>query len=432
MTTKINSLQIENVKRVKAVALEPTASGLTVIGGKNGQGKTSVLDAIAWTLGGAKFEPTSPHRADAMNPASTKLTLSNGIVVERRGKNGTLHVTDPAGLKAGQQLLDSFVSQFALDLPKFLDAPTKDKAQILLRILGIGDQLAKLDLDEKRIYNERHAIGQIADSKAKHAAELPEYPDAPAELVSMSELIRQQQDILARNGANQQLRQRSQQLGAEHARLVRLVDDIRDKLAKAEADLERCTADLAIAAKSVEEIQDESTAELEASIANVESINSQVAANQAKAAATDEAETYKSQYDAKSEEIEAVRAARLALLEGANLPLPELSIVDGELCYRGQRWDCMSHSEQLRVAVAIVRRLNPECGFVLLDKLESMDVETLNEFGAWLESEGLQVIATRVSTGEECTIIIEDGLPQGQTFLEVKTGIVPDGKWGEF
>ena len=69
----------------------------------------------------------------------------------------------------------------------------------------------------------------------------------------------------------------------------------------------------------------------------------------------------------------------------------------------------MSGSEQLRVAAAIVRCLNPECGFVLLDKLEQMDLQTLADFGKWLEAEGLQAIATRVSTGDECSIIIEDG-----------------------
>ena len=69
----------------------------------------------------------------------------------------------------------------------------------------------------------------------------------------------------------------------------------------------------------------------------------------------------------------------------------------------------MSSAEQLKVSAAIVRRLNPECGFVLLDKLEQMDVNTMKEFGEWLEHEGLQAIATRVSTGDECSIIIEDG-----------------------
>ena len=69
----------------------------------------------------------------------------------------------------------------------------------------------------------------------------------------------------------------------------------------------------------------------------------------------------------------------------------------------------MSGSEQLRVATAIVRRLKPECGFVLVDGMEQMDAQTLAAFGAWAEGEGLQVIGTRVSTGDECTIVIEDG-----------------------
>ena len=56
-----------------------------------------------------------------------------------------------------------------------------------------------------------------------------------------------------------------------------------------------------------------------------------------------------------------------------------------------------------------MRKLKPECGFVLIDKLEQMDQLTLQEFGAWLEQEGLQAIATRVSTGDECSILIEDG-----------------------
>jgi len=79
----------------------------------------------------------------------------------------------------------------------------------------------------------------------------------------------------------------------------------------------------------------------------------------------------------------------------------------------------MSSSEQLKVATAIVRKLNPDCGFVLVDKLEQMDAQTMREFGAWLEAEGLQVIATRVtSAGEDCTILIEDGavVAQSQDF----------------
>ena len=101
---KISKLEIENVKRVKAVSLEPTQNGLTVIGGRNNQGKTSVLDSIAWALGGDKFKPTSARRDGSVVPPFLHVEMDNGLVVERKGENSSLKVIDPAGRKGGQQL----------------------------------------------------------------------------------------------------------------------------------------------------------------------------------------------------------------------------------------------------------------------------------------------------------------------------------------
>ena len=126
MAVHINALEIENVKRVQAVALEPAPSGLTVIGGRNNQGKTSVLDAIAWALGGDRYRPDNYARTGASAPPRLKVTLSNGIIVERKGKHADLKVTDPTGQRAGQRLLDSFVEELALNLPKFMAASDKE------------------------------------------------------------------------------------------------------------------------------------------------------------------------------------------------------------------------------------------------------------------------------------------------------------------
>lgn len=81
--TYINQLEIENTKRVRAVMMTPAETGLTVIGGRNNQGKTSVLDAIAWALGGERFRPENAERDGANFPPKLKVTLSNGCVVER-------------------------------------------------------------------------------------------------------------------------------------------------------------------------------------------------------------------------------------------------------------------------------------------------------------------------------------------------------------
>ncbi len=419
--TKITSLELENIKRIKAVQITPTESGLTVIGGRNGQGKTSVLDAIMWILGGERYRPSEPKREGSVTPLYGKITLSNGLVVERKGKNSDLKVIDPSGNRAGQQLLNEFISQFALDLPRFMNGNNKEKADTLLQVIGVGDRLYELEQQEKELYNQRRTIGQIADQKKKHAAELPIYPDVPAEPISASELIKEQQEILARNGENQKKRQHLSELQSEADNLQKQIEDLLMKQAKVRSDLE-------IAQMDTKDLQDQSTAELEKNIADIEEINRKIRMNLDKEKAETEAQEYAEKYDAHTEKIETVRKARTDLLDGANLPLEGLSIEDGELTYRGFKWDNMSGADQMKVGVAIVRKLNPKCGFVLLDKLEQMDIDTLNEFGHWLQQEGLQVIATRVSTGDECSIIIEDGYSKAND----KADATPQWKAGEF
>jgi hypothetical protein len=414
MSVKISSLEIENVKRVKALSLEPAQDGLTIVGGRNNQGKTSVLDAIAWALGGDRFRPSQPEREGSVTPPKLHVTLTNGLVVERRGPNSSLKVIDPRGNKGGQQLLNEFVEALALDLPKFMQSTSKEKAETLLQVIGVGEKLYELEDAETRLYNKRHEIGQIAEQKK-----------APAEPVSASELIHRQQEILARNGENQRLRARVEDVRYAHKQKWEAIQELNAKLRTMEADLAALAFELETAEKTAEQLQDESTAEIEASIAAIDETNAKVRTNQAKSLLDDEATECKAQYDGLTGQIEAVRAEKLALLEGADLPLPGLSVEAGELIYDGHPWDNLSGSEQLKVATAIVRRLNPECGFVLMDKLEQMDLQTLAEFGDWLASEGLQVIATRVSTGAECEIVLEDG-------YAADPGKPSDWKAGEF
>lgn len=406
---KINSFEIENVKRIKMLQYEPTANGLTLIGGRNNQGKTSVLDAIAWALGGDRFKPSAAQREGSLVPPYLKIRLSNGIVVERKGKNSDLKVTDPSGRLAGQNLLNQFVEQFALNVPKFMDSSPKEKAQILLRIIGVGDKLFELENAEQKLYNERRTIGQIADQKAKYAQEMPTYQGVPQSPVSASDLISAQQDILARNGENQRLRMQADKLKQEYTTLAEKVNKLRSELAETEKQLDEKFRQLQTAIKTAEQLTDESTAEIEQSIAEIDEINRKVRANLDREKAEEDADYYRKQYDDLSDKITAVRSEKISLLKNADMPLSELSVENAELIYKGRKWDSMSGSDQLKVATAIVRKLNPECGFVLLDKLEQMDIQTLAEFGLWLEKEQLQAIATRVSTGAECSIIIEDG-----------------------
>ena len=295
MSVKITALEAENVKRIKAVALTPAPTGLTLVGGNNNQGKTSVLDALAWALGGEKFRPNAAQRDGAVAPAHLRVTLSNGVVVERKGKNSSLTVTDPTGRRRGQQLL-----------PRFMEASDKEKADILLRIIGIGSELHIRDMEIKALYDKRTFTGQLASQKKAFAEELISYPDAPEQPLSASDLIRQQQDILARNGENQRKRSQLAQLEAKSRTLAQRREQLEAELAHLTEEQAALTTDLYAARKSAEDLQDESTAELEASIQSIEETNRKVRANLEKARAEDEAAKYASDYDKLTEDRKSV------------------------------------------------------------------------------------------------------------------------------
>lgn len=415
---KINSLELENVKRIKAVKIEPTKNGLTVVGGKNRQGKTSVLDAIAWALGGDRFKPSEAHREGSMTPPNLRVVLSNGIVVERKGKNSDLKVTDPNGVRSGQKLLDSFIEELALNLPKFMESSDKQKAETLLKIIGLENELTTLELAYKKHYQERLTTGQLRDQKKKYANELTYYPDVPNQLISASDLIQQQQAILARNAENKAKRDKLAYYLSQKEMADAKLKELEQKIKEQKEAIFELMRDIDIAQQNAKDLQDESTEELEKNIQNVEALNVKIRANLDKEKAEQEASDYDDQYNRYTEELKAIQKHKMELLQNADLPLKELSVEAGLLTYKGQQWDNMSGAEQLKVATAIVRKLKPQCGFVLLDKLEQMDLETLQEFSEWVANEGLQVIATRVSVGEECSVIITDGYSQNEGIKE--------------
>lgn len=405
----IASLEVEGFKRIKAVFLEPTSEGITIIGGKNRQGKTSVIDAIIWSLGGDKYRPTDAQNSDSDTPPEIKLTLSNGIIVERKGKNGSLTVRSEDGLTGGQALLNRFIEQLALDLPKFMGSTAKEKANILLQIIGAGERLAELDDKEKMIFDNRRDAGRDSDNAAVVLANLTHLDDLPAEPVSVVGLLTEVEVAESQHRALEDKSGDRSAVDEQVETLTGQIESLEDSLANcksAKEDLitERNLLDAEIKTTTLPDV-----AEIRERLSKADETNQGVRANQVfQVAAQDVLD--KSEIHAKlSLDLKSVRETRSELLKNADMPLDGLSVADGELIYNDAHWDGMSKAEQMMVATSIVRKINPKCGFVLLDNLESMDTETLKQFCLWATDQGLQIIATRVSTGDECSIIIEDG-----------------------
>jgi hypothetical protein len=204
--------------------------------------------------------------------------------------------------------------------------------------------------------------------------------------------------------------------------------DIQARVEERRKSYEVVAKDEEIALTEAADLKDESTEEIEASIANIEAINKKVSDNQQWMRAQESAKESAAKQQEFDAELTKLRKERVALLDGAPLPLEGLSINDdGVLTYHGQTWGDMSGAERLRVSAAIVHATKPECGFVLVDELERLDTKQLADFAAWAEGEGLQVIGTRVAKDDACTVIIEDGRIVGQD-LDEPTPPDPKGK----
>lgn len=412
MSIKIETLQIRNFKRVQIAEVEFSESGCTILGGANAQGKSTFLDAIKYLLGGAKYSPTNPHNANADGATAViRSRLSNGIEVERSGKNGALKVVvDNA--KGNQATLNEFINEFALVIDKFMRAPEKDKTKMLIDHLGIGDKLEFLDTQIEKLFNERTSVNREAKRRRQYADSIETFDNAPAERIDVTELIKKERELSEQNRAHEANLKRLQEVREMGRQKKAKIEELQAQIDQLNAEMKEHKTEFLDLQSKTETFTPHDTAEIDKQIENADALNRMFEANEKAKQADKEAKDSEKEAQDLTDEINEAREKRNKLIDEIKMPLDGLKIEEGELLYNGQRWDCMSGSERLKVATAISRAFKPECGFVLVDELEQMDWKTIKEFDAWAKQEGIQIIGAMVCDDDKASenvIIIEDG-----------------------
>ncbi|NWL13270.1 hypothetical protein DM793_18560 [Paenarthrobacter nitroguajacolicus] len=399
--SRIVSLQSTNYKRLKAVRIEPDQNGnLVVIGGNNGQGKSSILDSITAALGGVNAKTTPKPIRDGEERAEIILETDDLVVVRRFTAGGsTLTVKSPDGAvyPKGQAKLDDLLGKLSLDPLAFTHLSDKEQLATLLDLVELPFSPDKLAAERKNLFDRRTEANRSVKDLAARAAEYGSRPaDLPDEEVSVK-------DLVAAYRAGQSLNHEIDVARTARDGWAEKVERVKRELADAERQLKEAQHRLDTAPEKVD------LEAIEAKVDGAEEINSAIRRHKEGERVRAELEQWTQAAAELSAAIEEVDRQKATGLAAAKFPIADLGFDESGVTYQGVPFKQASSAEQLRVSLAMAIALNPKLRVIriadgsLLDKDNLALVESIareHDFQVWIEM---------VGDGDGRGIIIEDG-----------------------
>lgn len=419
---KIVRLEAENVKRLRAVEITPSPDGgLVVIRGNNGQGKSSVLDAIAMAIGGKKLEP--PRVIRDGEDSARAMVETEDLVIERRwtagGSRLEVRSRDGAVHKAPQAKLDALVGRLSFDPLHFLREAPKAQADALRRLVGLD--FAELDAKRAGLYQQRTEANRLlADLEAK-ARGLPTSAPPP---VNVAELLAELEGFQRQQEQQAELDRQRKSAWAYLEVQGTIIDKMRAELeqlearaAKMRAEIEAATAKAEQHRAEAQKLEDQHAAlpiigpdlaRVRERLKNAESHNEQAKLAQQRAELDARAAKGRTYVAELTKQIDAVDASKAEQLAAAKMPVPGLAFTPDGVTLNGVPLEQASSAEQLRVSVAMGLALNPKLKVLLVRDGSLLDENSLRMIGEMASSADAQVWIEIVGKGGD-GIIIEDG-----------------------
>jgi len=399
--SKIIRLASTNYKRLTAAEIIPDPAGnLVIVAGKNGQGKTSVLDSITAALGGVNVKTTPKPIRDGEERAEIVLETEDLIVTRKFTASGsTLTVKSPDGAvyPKGQAKLDDLLGKLSLDPLAFTQLSDKEQLATLLNLVDLPFDLDDLATERKDVFERRTEANRKVKELTARAAEYGEpAEDLPDEEVSVSALVNAYRDGQAVNHAIDVARTARDGWAGKVERVRRELEEAEQQLLEAQARLDAAPEKVDLDA-------------IEAQVDGAEAIN--VAVRQRKAAETVRADLILAQQEASAltDAITEIDMQKAAGLEAATFPINGLGFDETGVTYNGVPFKQASGAEQLRVSLAMAIALNPKLRVIRIADGSLLDSDNLALVEAAAKEHDYQVWIEMVGDGDGRGIIIEDG-----------------------
>lgn len=431
---KIVQLQAENVKRLKAVTITPDGN-IVEITGRNGQGKSSVLDAIWWALSGTTHIQAVPIRKGE-NEARIRLDLGEILVTRtfraREDKTFTTSIvvenTEGARYPSPQRMLDSLLGALSFDPLAFTRMDGKAQMEALKRFVP-GVDFAAIEKANKDDFDRRTAWNRDARTLRSQAAGIEIPADVPAERVDDAALVEEMERAGEHNTALVERRTRRERAALDIETAEATAQRDRDRAAELRAEVaqmdeqaaqqDRHVADLRKKLKDAPALPEPiDTAALRMRIADAGRVNALIARREERARIEARAVEAEAASAALTKAMEQRTAAKREAIAKADLPVPGIGFGDDEILLDGVPFDQASSAEQLRTSVAIAMAANPKLRVIRVQDGSLLDEEAMRILAEMAGAADYQVWIEVVQSGRSAAIVIEDGAVRGAVAAE--------------
>ena len=431
---KIAHVRINSILGI--AELEFAAGKFNEISGRNGEGKTSVLEAIKAAVQPAGHDATLLRKGD--EKGEVVLVLDNGTEVRKRVTEGSspLTVLDREGKKQQRpaDVMKQLSDMLSVNPVDFLRAPKKDRVRVLLEAMPLEldaqrleeisgvpvdaedgiHALAVIELVRKQVYDDRTGTNRAVKEKEVTINQLSlALPDA-VDGVTGNEIELRQQVETANTTKDAELARIRDKLDGIKGINQGKIDAIRTEAQKKIDDIKATALAEVEAIQSAErDIEGKAGQQRELTIKRhsdaVTPINEQLAvitSNRSAQAKREQAldtvrqleedlEGLKQDAERQSKALSGIEQYKKDLLEG--LPIPGVEVIDGEIYREGVVFDRLNTAQQVGIAVEIAKLRAGTLGVVCVDGLELLDKGAFEEFRDRCLESGLQLFVTRVT-----------------------------------
>lgn len=412
---KIYELTVENIKSIKAIAINPDGNTI-FISGKNGAGKSAALDSINMALTSRAIGKGVIRDGES----TAKISLDLGkYIVERTIKSGknALLVRSPEGLKyqSPQKLISTFYNDMCIDPLMFMNLSEKEQVQYICDMIKFKIDTSKLPIDHdmmtmsevdqyrKTTFDNRTVIGRDARNRKERLDAVAHI--TPVENIDIKEIVSRKDELTTIISEHRSNFERREQIGERIARLTTERDRIESELSGLTEEIHDLDNKIELSDMSITGINDE-IKQLQSKISNADAINKQASEYEAKLSLEREHFKFQSEYNELTTLLDKIDDLKKETIRHA-IPITGLEF-DDVVRLNGIPVKTLSTSEQWKLAIQIAMVQNPELKIIIIKEGNLLDKDSMKTVCDIAQEHGYQIWIEVVSD-EPVGVYIEDG-----------------------